>query len=80
MSFRQSLARMQGAVLEYIRKNRQTDTASMSALRGTIMGKRVVIGGKSYAYDPAVDTYFPDGSQVYCVMDETGTMAVIVGD
>ena len=68
---------MKRAVIDYINANIPEDTNY--AHIGTVKGNRVVIGNKSYAYDPAVDMYFGDGSEVYCILPNECNSAAVVG-
>ena len=77
MSKAESFLRMQQAIIDYIEAC-LPDTPN-KARRGVIRGDRVVIGNKSYPYDPAVDLYFGTGSGVYCILPDKGNIAAVVG-
>ncbi len=77
MSASASISRMQQAIIAYIQANIPKDTNK--ARLGTVNGNRVTIGNKSYPYTPAVDMYFGDGSQVYCILPDKGNRAAVVG-
>lgn len=50
-----------------------------TAVRGVVSQGRVIIGGRHYAYDTAVDIQFGEGEAVWCVISDDGQTAVIVG-
>ena len=72
-----SINRMQQAILEYIKDNIPEDPNK--AHLGRVNGKRVIIGNKSYPYVAAVDMYFGDGDNVYCLLPDSGNTAAVVG-
>ena len=77
MALSSSISTMQAAIIRYIRANIPKDPNR--AHIGTINGNRVVIGNKSYAYDPAVDIFFQNGDKVYCLLPNGSNVAAIVG-
>ena len=77
MSKAESFLRMQQAIINFIKAC--LPEIPNNARRGVIHGNRVVIGNKSYPYDPAVDLYFGDGSGVYCILPDKGNIAAVVG-
>ncbi len=77
MSKASSISAMQRAIINYI--NSRIPETPNRAHKGTISGKRVIIGNKSYPYDPVVDTYFSDGDAVYCILPDSGSIAAVVG-
>ena len=72
-----AISAMQQAILRYIDSKIPKDINR--AFYGTVKGKRVIIGNRSYNYDPVVDTYFGEGSRVACVLPNSGNTAAIVG-
>lgn len=77
MALSSAISVMQAAIIRYIRANIPKDPNR--ALVGTVKGKRVVIQNKSYVYDPAVDIFFQDGDNVYCLLPNGSNVAAIVG-
>lgn len=77
MSAAASISRMQQAIIRYIQANIPKD--QNKARIGTVNGSRVIIGNKSYPYTPAVDMYFGNGSQVFCILPDKGNQAAVVG-
>lgn len=77
MSKAASFSTMQQAITRYVKAN--IPQPVNNAHHGKISGNRVVIGNKSYPYDPAVDIYFGEGSAVYCILPDSGNMAAVVG-
>lgn len=72
-----SILEMQQAIINFIRAC--LPEIPNNARRGVVRGNRVVIGNKSYPYDPAVDLYFGEGSGVYCILPDQGNIAAVVG-
>ena len=77
MSESSSILRMQQAIIDYIEANMPEDPNR--ARIGTVKGKRVLIGNKSYPFNSTVDMYFGEGSQVYCLLPDKGNRAAVVG-
>lgn len=50
-----------------------------TAVRGVVSRGRVIIKGRPYCYDAAVDVQYSDGDSVWCVISDDGNTAVIVG-
>ena len=77
-----ALGRMQRAVISYI-KSRNTgssdDTKLNTAVQGKFSNGKVLIGNRNYPADLAVDMPVKDGDYVWCVIDDSDTIAVIVG-
>lgn len=73
----QAISAMQQAILRYIDSKIPKDTNR--AFSGTVQGNRVLIGNRSYNYDPAVDSYFGNGDKVYCLLPNSGYTAAVVG-
>lgn len=79
MSAAASISRMQQAIINYLGKVIQDLKEQNKARVGTVSGNRVIIGNKSYPYTPAVDMYFGNGSQVFCILPDKGNQAAVVG-
>ena len=77
-----SLSRMQRAVISYL-KSRNTGSNNSTKLNTAVQGKfsngKVLIGNRNYPADLAVDMPVKDGDYVWCVIDDSDTIAVIVG-
>lgn len=73
------LRSMQNAVANMVATAIYKRTENQKAKRGVIRGENVVIGNKVVPYVPAVDVYFQDGDYVWCIMADSGRMAVVVG-
>jgi hypothetical protein len=73
------LSRMKSAVSSYVMTAIMKTTEDQKAKRGVITGGCVTIGNKVLPYYAAVDMYFSDGDQVWCIIADGGRMAVIVG-
>lgn len=73
------LRSMQAAVSNMVTTAIYKRTENQKAKRGVIRGGSVVIGSKVLPYVPAVDMYFQDGDSVWCILSDSGRMAVIVG-
>ena len=77
-----ALGRMQRAVVNYL-NSRTTSNSSNAKLNTAVQGKfsngKVLIGNRNYPADLAVDMPVKDGDYVWCVIDDSGTVAVIVG-
>lgn len=50
-----------------------------AAKQGIIRGNRLVYNNRSYSYTPVVDEYFEDGDEVWFLLDDAGTTAIVVG-
>ena len=72
-----SIINMQNAIINYIQQN--IPKIENKAVSGRIMGDRVVVGNKSYAYVPTIDVYFGQGDYVYCILPDDGSIAAVVG-
>jgi hypothetical protein len=46
---------------------------------GVISGSSVLVDGKYYTYDAAVDIDMEDGTQVYVIISEDRSVAVVIG-
>lgn len=73
------LRSMQAAVSNLVAAAIYKRTENQKAKRGVIRGGSVVIGSKVLPYVPAVDMYFQDGDSVWCILSDSGRMAVVVG-
>lgn len=75
-----ALGRMQRAVVKYVTSR---GTGSNNKLNTAVQGKfsngKVLIGNRNYPADLAVDMPVKDGDYVWCVIDDSDTIAVIVG-
>lgn len=62
-------------------KNRKSAGSSTAVKTGTYnaAGETVTIDGRVYNADYSDDVYVEDGEQVYCLLNDGGTLAVIVG-
>lgn len=75
-----ALNRLQRAVINYVNSRNNTNQKSNNtAVQGRITGGKIMVGNKSYNADLAVDMAVFDGDTVWCVIDDSGTTAVIVG-
>lgn len=77
-----AFGRMQRAVISYINSqntSNSNDTKINTAVQGKFSNGKVLIGNKNYPADLAVDMPIKDGDYVWCVIDDSGTVAVIVG-
>ena len=74
-----SIRSMKSAINNYVSTSIYKATENMKAKRGIIRGSNVVIGNKVLPYVPAVDMYFEDGSEVWCIPADSGYSAVVVG-
>lgn len=73
------LSKMKSAVSTMVATAIYKRTENQKAKRGVIRGGSVVIGSKVLPYVPAVDMYFQDGDSVWCILSDSGRMAVVVG-
>lgn len=73
------LQNMKAAVSDMVTTAIYKRTENQKAKRGVIHGGSVVIRDKVLPYVPAVDMYFQDGDSVWCIISDSGRMAVIVG-
>lgn len=73
------LRNMQAAVANMVTTAIYKRTENQKAKRGVIRGGSVAIGNKVVPYVPAVDIYFQDGDSVWCILSDSGRMAVVVG-
>lgn len=73
------LRNMQNAVQNMVAQAIYTRTEKQKAKRGVVHGGSVTIGNKTLPYVPAVDMYFQDGDSVWCILSDSGRMAVVVG-
>lgn len=76
-----AISTMQNAVKNYLRKVAESKTSNNNGgvVQGKIQGSNILVGNKSYPYEPAVDVYYKDGDSVWCLLT-TGNNAVIVGN
>ena len=75
-----ALNRMQRAVLNYFNSRSTSGTIKQNtAVQGTFSNGKVLIGNKNYPADLAVDMPIRNGDVVWCVVDDSGSVAVIVG-
>ena len=72
-----ALLSMQQAIIRYIDFQMPKDTNR--AFFGTVNGKRVTIGNRSYTFEPVVDTFFGNGDSVACILPNSGNTAAVVG-
>lgn len=70
---------MKSAVTNLVATAINKRTENQKAKRGVIRGGSVAIGNKVVPYVPAVDIYFQDGDSVWCILSDSGRMAVVVG-
>ena len=68
---------MQRAILNYIESRLPKD--NNKAYFGTVNGNRVSIGNRSYRFTPTTDIYFGNGSNVACILPDSGNTAAVVG-
>ena len=73
----QAIVNMQRAIISYINSEIPKDTNR--AYFGYVKGKRVIIGNRSYKYDPVTDIYFSNGDRVACILPNSGNTAAVVG-
>lgn len=73
------LRSMQNAIANMVATAIYKRTENQKAKRGVIRGGSVVIGSNVLPYVPAVDMYFQDGDSVWCILSDSGRMAVVVG-
>ena len=73
------LRNMQAAVSSMVTTAIYKRTENQKAKRGVIHGGSVAIDNKVIPYVPAVDVYFQDGDSVWCILSDSGRMAVVVG-
>ena len=77
-----ALGRMQRAVVNYLNSrslNNSNNTKLNAAVQGKFSNGKVLIGNRNYPADLAVDMPVKDGDYVWCVIDDSDTVAVIVG-
>lgn len=72
-----AISAMQSAVINYIKSKIPKD--KNFAHFGYVNGNRVIIGNRSYRYNPVVDIPFSDGDTVACILPESGNVAAVVG-
>lgn len=70
---------MQSAVSNMVLNAIYRRTEHQKAQRGVIRGNNVVIGNRVMSYTPAVDVYFGDGDNVWCLVPDSGRTAVVIG-
>ena len=77
-----AFGRMQRAVISYL-KSRNTGSNNNTKLNTAVQGKfsngKVLIGNRNYPADLAVDMPVKEGDYVWCVIDDSDSIAVIVG-
>ena len=74
-----NLSGMKAAVSNMVFTAIEKRTENQKAKRGVISGGRVTVGNKTLPYYAAVDMYFKDGDNVWCIIADNGATAVIVG-
>ena len=76
-----ALGRMQRAVVKYVnsRGTGSSNNKLNTAVQGKFSNGKVLIGNRNYPADLAVDMPVKDGDYVWCVIDDSDTIAVIVG-
>ena len=76
-----ALGRMQRAVVKYVnsRGTGSSNNKLNTAVQGKFSNGKVMIGNRTYPADLAVDMPVKDGDYVWCVIDDSDTIAVIVG-
>jgi len=75
-----SIEAMKAAVTQYMNKAVEQAVRARKAQRGIVRGNSVVIGNRCYPYYPAVDVYFKDGDDVWAIVDDSCSQAVVVGN
>lgn len=73
------LSAMKNAVSNMVMTAIIKRTEDQKAKRGIIQGGCVAIGNKVLPYYAAVDIYFKDGDEVWCIISDSGRSAVIIG-
>lgn len=74
-----AISEMGKTVKQYVDSEIKKQRVKESAKQGTIRGSRLIYKNKSYDYIPVVDEYFGNGDTVWFLLDESESIAIVVG-
>ena len=72
-----AISAMQNAIIRYINSKIPKDTNKAQV--GTVNGKYITVGNRTYYGDPVTDSYYGDGDRVYCLLPNSGRTAAVIG-
>jgi predicted glycosyltransferase involved in capsule biosynthesis len=79
IDIKSSISEMNKAIKSYVDSELKKLKVKESAKQGTIRGSRLIYKNKSYDYIPVVDEYFGNGDTVWFLLDESESIAIVVG-